>query len=64
MADAMAWLDGLEDEGNHTDTAPIHWALRDTSSGKLIGDFSLRPAATGEPTAWGIGWRLSIGEKA
>lgn len=58
MADAMAWLDDLEDEGSHSETAPIRWALRDTSSGKLIGGFSLRPAATAG--TYSLGYWLAI----
>lgn len=45
MSDALEWFNRLEDEAKHPDTAPIRWALRDTS-GKLIGDLSLRPVGT------------------
>lgn len=45
VSDALAWFDLLEEEIKHPDTAPLRWVIRETSSGKLIGDLSLRGTA-------------------
>jgi len=43
LSHALAWLDSLEEEQKVPEKAPLRWAIRETSSGKLIGDISLRP---------------------
>ena len=57
MSDAMEWFGRLEEEAKHPDTAPIHWAIRETSSRKLIGDLSLREADNG---VYSLGYWLAF----
>ena len=42
ISDAMAWFDRLDGDARNPETAPIRWAIRESSSGRLIGDLSLR----------------------
>jgi [ribosomal protein S5]-alanine N-acetyltransferase len=60
---ALHWFDQLDEDRKIPDTAPLRWCIRETSSGMLIGDISLKPMEDGRyqlgywlaPEYWGKG---------
>lgn len=64
LSHLQTWFDRLEEDRKNPQKAPLRWAIRETSSGKLIGDLSLKPMeAEGKyqlgywlaPAYWGKG---------
>lgn len=42
LSHALIWFDRLDEDQKTPETAPFRWAIRETSSGKFIGDISLK----------------------